>query len=408
VIRSVVHTGGWAPPSIERAAGAHAHVIDFGLGAAEFRERYAERAPYLRRLALRGAPFEWAELDAALQRVEPAAPSFQLFNGGPLPEERYTDVALELGAPRRRLEKGRFYAELKSGATLVINGFERYSPKALRLCAGVGRFGSAPVVGNAYLSIGGRGTFGRHWDTHDVFALQLIGRKRWQVFAPTFPLPLGMHRSEANGTTCPTTPALDCMLEAGDMLYVPRGWWHHVLPQEGPSLHLSVGTYAPTVHDYVSWACARHLPAALAARRSLSAAPSAEELDAAVDALRAIIHSAQARAEFEHEAVSRERSRTELHTELHLALGADGLEPGDIVGSNAAYRLDATAGEIVVRGGRLRLHPLARSIVGALGDGPLPLEALCLKVGSEHRSEIRAAVLDLCEHDVLTIVRGER
>jgi len=406
VIRSAARTGGWASPSVDRTSGGHTHVINFGLAAGEFREHYAERAPYLRRLALRGAPFEWAELDAALQRVEPTAPSFQLFNGGPLAEERYTDVALELGAPRRCLEKGRFYAELKSGATLVVNGFERYSPTALRLCAEVGRFCSAPVVGNAYLSIGGRGTFGRHWDTHDVFALQLIGRKRWQVFAPTFPLPLGMHRSEGNGNDCPTTPALDCMLEAGDMLYVPRGWWHHVLPQEGPSLHLSVGTYAPTVHDYVSWACARHLPAALAARRSLSATPSAEELDAAVDALRAIVHSAQARAEFEHGATSRARVRTELHTELHLALGADGIEPGDIVSINAAYRLDATAAEIVVRGGRLRLRPLARSIVSALGDGPLSLEALSLELGREHGGEIRAAVLELCEHDVLTIVRG--
>ncbi|HEY3517774.1 MAG TPA: cupin domain-containing protein [Gammaproteobacteria bacterium] len=382
-------------------------MIDFGLTAGEFRERYAEREPYVQRLALRGAAFEWAELDAALQRVEPTAPIVQLFNGGALAEERYTDVVVELGAPRRRLAKRRFYAELRAGATLVVNGFEHYSPTALRLCAEVGRFYGAAVAGNAYLSIGGRGTFGRHWDTHDVFALQLIGRKRWQVFAPTFPLPLGMHRSEGSGSECPGTPVLDCVLESGDLLYVPRGWWHHVLPEEGASLHLSVGTYAPTVHDYVSWACARHLPAALAARRSLGAAAGAE-LDAAVEALRAAVLSAAARAEFEREAAGRERARTELHTELHLALGAAGLEPGDVVSINAAYRLDATAAEIAVRGGRLRLHPLARSILAALGDGSLTLEALCGKLGREQRGEIRAAVLDLVEHDVLTIVRAAR
>jgi hypothetical protein len=382
-------------------------MIGFGLTAGEFRERYAEREPYFRPRVLGGAPFEWAELDAALHRVEPTAPIVQLFNGGPLAEERYTDVVLELGAPRRRLAKRRFYAELKAGATLVVNGFEHYSPTALRLCAEVGRFCSAPIAGNAYLSIGGRGTFGRHWDTHDVFALQLLGRKRWQVFAPTFPLPLGVHRSEAAQADGSAAPVLDCVLETGDMLYVPRGWWHHVLPEEGPSLHLSIGTYAPTVHDYVSWACARHLPAALAARRSLGAA-SADELDAAVEALRAVVVSAAARAEFEREATGRERSRTELHTELHLAVGADGLEPGAIVSMNAAHRLDATATEVAVRGGRLRLHPLARSIVAALGEGSLSLETLCVRLGSEHGDEIRAAVLDLAEHDVLTIVRAAR
>ena len=383
-------------------------MIDFGLTAEQFRERYAEREPYLRRQALPSAPFTWGELDAALLRVEPTAPFFQLFNGGPVAEERFTDVVSELGAPRRRLSKRRFYAELKAGATLVVNGFERYSPAALRLCAVVHRFRSAATVGNAYLSIGGRGTFGRHWDTHDVFALQLIGRKRWQVFAASFPLPLGMHRSETTLAACPPEPILDCVLEAGDMLYVPRGCWHHVLPTEGPSLHLSVGTYAPTVHDFVSWACARHLPSALAARRSLGAGASVENLDAAIEALRAVVLSAPALAEFERDAASRERSHMELHTELHLAVGADGLGPDDVISLNVAYRLQTAPTEIAVRGGRLRLRPLARTIVIALGDDALSLDVLRNKLPSEDPAEIRAAVLELAEHDVLTIVRAAR
>jgi len=381
-------------------------MIDFGLTTDEFRERHAEREPYLRRQALRGEPFAWAELDAALLRVEPTAPFFQLFNGGAIPEERFTEVVPELGAPRRRLSKRRFYAELKAGATLVVNGFENYSPAALRLGAAVRRFRGAATAGNAYLSIGGRGTFGRHWDTHDVFALQLIGRKRWQVFPATFPLPLGMHRSEVVGGACSPQPIMDCMLEAGDMLYVPRGWWHHVLPTEGPSLHLSIGTYAPTVHDYVSWACARHLPAALAARRTLGAAASAEDLDAAVEALRDVVLSAQARAEFEREAASRERSQAELHTELHLAGSANGLEPDDVVSMNTVLRLEAAATEIPVRGGRLRLRPLARTIVATLGADALPLATLQSRLADEDPAELRAAVLELAEHDVLTIVRA--
>lgn len=383
-------------------------MIDFGLAPDEFRERHSEREPYLRRHALRGAPFAWTELDAALHRVEPTAPALQLWSSGPIAEERYTDVVMELGAPRRRLSTRRFYAELKAGATLVVNGFEHYSLQALRLCAEVRRFRGAPTAGNAYLSIGGRGTFGRHWDTHDVFALQLIGRKRWQVFAPSFPLPLGMHRSEGAEAACPTTPILDCVLESGDMLYVPRGWWHQVLPLDGPSLHLSVGTYAPTVHDYVSWACARHLPAALAARRSLGSDVGAAELDAALEALRAVISSAASRAEFEREALGRERAPLELHTELHLALGADGLEPGDSISVSAGQRLDPVAAEIAVPGGRVRLQPLARSILAMLGAGALPLEALRARLAGENPDAIRTAVLELAAHDVLTIVRAAR
>ena len=43
--------------------------------------------------ALLGEPFPWSELDTALHQVEPAGPVFQLFNGGPLREEQYTDVS---------------------------------------------------------------------------------------------------------------------------------------------------------------------------------------------------------------------------------------------------------------------------------------------------------------------------
>ena len=244
-------------------------MIAFGLTPAEFQQRHLEQQPLLAKRALR-EPFPWSELDTALHQIEPTAPVFQLFNAGPVGEERYTDLIVELGAPRRRLNQRRFYAELRGGATLVINGFENHSARGLRLCAELGRFTGWRTVGNAYLSVGGRGTFGQHWDTHDVFAIQLIGRKRWLVYPPTFPLPLGMHRSDGSGHACPATPVLDCVLEARDLLYVPRGWWHQAIPFDEPSLHLSVGTYGPTVHDYLTWACGAHLPAALAARRSLT------------------------------------------------------------------------------------------------------------------------------------------
>jgi ribosomal protein L16 Arg81 hydroxylase len=383
-------------------------MIELGLTTEDFHERYRERQPYLRKQALRGAPFGWRELDAALHRVEPTAPIVQLFNGAPIAEERFTDVAMQLGAPRRRWSKRRLYAELAGGATLVVNGLENHSLEAQRLCNEIGRLSGAPTAGNAYLSTGGRGTFGRHWDTHDVFAIQLIGRKRWQVFEPTWPLPLGMHRSDDSGHACPAEPILDVSLEAGDLLYVPRGWWHHVLPTDGPSLHLSVGTYPPTVHDYVSWACARHLPGALAARRSLDSAVGAAEIDAAVAALSAALTSPATRAEFEREAARRNGPRGELNTELHLARGADGLAPSDAIVLNQGVAFDRGAAEILVPGGRLRLRPLACAVLAALGGVALSLEALRARLAGEDPDEIRVAVLELSEHEVVTIARSAR
>jgi len=297
-------------------------MIDFGLTPEQFRDRYFDRAPLLRRGALLTPQFSWNAVDDVLHVAEPTAPGFQLYRNGLVPEESFTDRAVEFGVPRRRLDQRRFYAELRAGATLVLNRVESHSPPAHRIVSAVSRFTGWPALGNAYLSFGGRGSFGKHWDTHDVFAVQLIGRKRWRVYAPTFPLPLAMHRSDASGQQCPATPQLDCVLEAGDLLYVPRGWWHETLPFEEPSFHLSVGTYAPAVHDYVLWAVARHLPAALPARRALTALAEPDTLVAALASLAGIVQDAARRAEFEREVAARARVGSAFDTELHLARGA--------------------------------------------------------------------------------------
>lgn len=49
------------------------------------------------------------------------------------------------------------------------------------------------------------------------------------------------------------------MMEDGDMVYLPRGWWHHVIPLEVGSFHLSVGSYAPTLFDYMVQTSAKYL-----------------------------------------------------------------------------------------------------------------------------------------------------
>ncbi len=380
-------------------------MIDFGLTPTEFRESALEKEPRLIKGGLRGAAFAWSELDAALHRVEPIAPVFQLFNGGLVREEQYADIVGELGAPRRRLNKRRFFGELRNGATLVVNRFENYSLRALALCNEVRSFSGLPTVGNAYLSIGGRGTFGQHWDTHDVFAIQLIGRKRWRVFPPTFPLPLDMHRGEGSGAACPTTPILDCLLETGDILYVPRGFWHHVIPNDGPSLHLSVGTYAPAVHDFVMWACARRLPAALAARRSLTSSVDRHGLEEVLRALGEVVLAEASRAEFEREMANADRVRSGLDTELFLSAGPDGLGPGATLRLNSAQKFDPDQAEVRINGALLRLHPLPRSIIAALAAGALAIDALYARLAPEQPDAIRAAAPDLLQHDIVTLER---
>jgi hypothetical protein len=106
------------------------------------------------------------------------------------------------------------------------------------------------VQANAYYTPRAAQGLPVHHDTHDVLVLQVAGQKRWLVYDPVFELPLKHQRYSAElGEPGPTI--LDLTLEAGDTLYLPRGWLHEALTSEHDSLHLTIGINAYTARDAV-------------------------------------------------------------------------------------------------------------------------------------------------------------
>lgn len=288
-------------------------MLEFGLTPADFRARHFEKNVYLRRAALTQRGVDWSQLDELLYRIEPGEPAMRLFHGGIVPEHLYIEDVVVFGRRRRQIHRARFCDALRSGATLILDRLEEQWLPARRLCAEVSLFAGLPAMSNAYVSFGGRGTFGKHWDTHDVFAVQLIGRKRWQVFAPTFPLPLPHQTSDRAAQDALGPPVLDCVLEAGDMLYVPRGWWHQTIPLDEGSFHVSVGAYAATLHDFFMWASAHHLSMLQPARAAfLSDADHASALDAMLRSLAEVLRDPRVWSEFEREMQQRSRPSPEL------------------------------------------------------------------------------------------------
>jgi hypothetical protein len=97
-----------------------------------------------------------------------------------------------------------------------------------------------PTQCNAYWTPRGSQGLPVHHDTHDVFVLQVSGRKRWLVYEPVWELPLKDQRyTAAMGEAGEVV--LDVELAAGDTLYLPRGWLHEALTSDEHSLHLTVG-----------------------------------------------------------------------------------------------------------------------------------------------------------------------
>jgi len=145
---------------------------------------------------------------------------------------------------------------LDSGAADVVRQFQRI-------------FGHV-ANGNLYVSSPGLDTVAHmHTDRMDGYAIQLSGRKRWQVYAP---IPVAhnpiwgvMGNAEWGKETGKSIPSdlvgeklIDVVLEPGDILYVPRGFPHTTStlmsaekegePNSGPSISFTVAVHTEAHH----------------------------------------------------------------------------------------------------------------------------------------------------------------
>ena len=113
-----------------------------------------------------------------------------------------------------------------AGASMVLQGLQFTDPHLARVANNLALDLGHAVQVNAYLSPAAARGLELHFDYHDVFVLQLDGRKRWRVWeplertrrpvraGPRVPMPTFDELGE---------PALDLTLTAGDCLYLPRG-----------------------------------------------------------------------------------------------------------------------------------------------------------------------------------------
>ncbi|MGW4201962.1 cupin domain-containing protein [Streptomyces sp. NPDC004726] len=191
----------------------------------------------------------WRSLNELIRYRRPAAPRFRLVKSGrAVPEPAYHRTVHTLRGPLRMLDTARLLAEIRGGATMVWDAIDQAHPPIDALKREVERALRVFAFVNMYASWGDVGGFPEHWDDHDVFVIQLLGRKNWRVQQPTRKWPMPEDTGEP-----PTEYANDWTLTPGSVLYLPRGWWHKVTPLSEPSLHLTIGVLRPTNADFMTW-----------------------------------------------------------------------------------------------------------------------------------------------------------
>ena len=86
-----------------------------------------------------------------------------------------------------------------------------------------------------------------------MFILQAEGSKVWRIYNSSPYLALGEDDQPGIVENLPA-PEQELCLEAGDLLYIPRGCMHEVLTADAPSLHISIGTKLFTWADLITHA----------------------------------------------------------------------------------------------------------------------------------------------------------
>lgn len=242
-------------------------ILELGLSQQAFFDIYFEKRFFFKAAAISEFRVTLPEIDRAIYSWEPTDPTLRLYAKGPVSQGEYLESWEDIDGRRVRIVPERIQVLLSRGATLVLDRIERKIPSIGKICQEVGKLTGQRVGANAYVAFGGDGTFGKHWDTHDVLAIQLMGRKRWKVFEPTLPLPLPGQTSKDRKAECPDTPIFDVEMNEGDALYLPRGWWHEALPfPNEKTVHIAIGVHTLRAIDYLLWFSERVMPEFLPSR----------------------------------------------------------------------------------------------------------------------------------------------
>ncbi|WP_174531643.1 cupin domain-containing protein, partial [Micromonospora maritima] len=253
--------GGHGRPAVPLSA-AEALARCVSVEPAKFAADHWGRSPLLSRAAELPNPHGFTDLlgpadaDELLSRRGLRTPFLRVAKDGQLvPAARYTGgggAGAEIGDQVLDEKVLALYAD---GATLVLQGLHRTWPALVDFTRDLGAALAQPLQVNAYLTPAGSQGFATHYDTHDVFVLQVDGRKHWRIHPPVLVDPLERQpwggRADEVAATADGRPALDVVLEPGDALYLPRGWLHSAQAQESSSLHLTVGIRALTRYAVV-------------------------------------------------------------------------------------------------------------------------------------------------------------
>jgi hypothetical protein len=168
------------------------------------------------------------------------------------------DYSFPNSEPPGRIDLPRAYQLFARGATISLSQLHERVASLAGLCRAIEKTFSSHFQTNVYLSPPNAQGFKTHFDSHDVFVLQVSGSKLWALHDTGIVLPLRGQAFDPEKHT-PGPPTREFTLHAGDLFYCPRGLYHSARSTDETSLHITLGligkTWADVIIEAVSAAC---------------------------------------------------------------------------------------------------------------------------------------------------------
>ncbi|MFZ4550873.1 MAG: JmjC domain-containing protein [Aquabacterium sp.] len=219
-----------------------------GISPETFMRKYWQKKPLLIRQAVPGAvpPIDRAKLFALAGEEEVESRLIVRDMPGDAPKARSKATKGAKPSPGWKLAHGPFTrrslpAMTQSGWTLLVQGLDLHVPAAHDLMQQF-RFVPDARLDDLMISYAtDGGGVGPHYDSYDVFLLQVHGKRRWRI---------GRLKDSTLQEDVPLKiltnfePEHEYVLEPGDMLYLPPKWAHDGIA-EGECMTCSIGFRVP-------------------------------------------------------------------------------------------------------------------------------------------------------------------
>lgn len=184
------------------------------------------------------------DIDRALTTLDLRYPNIVLKNAA-----REVDPE-EYSVNGSTIDVAKLYQLFGEGSTVTLAFLDTVIPSLTEFCRGLEAEFSHPFQANIYLTPPGNQGAKVHYDTHDVFVLQVAGSKRWTIYGTPVELPL-KNQDFDSSKHAPGERTMEFELCAGDVAYIPRGWAHEARSTDTVSLHITAGILAYTWTDFL-------------------------------------------------------------------------------------------------------------------------------------------------------------